>query len=195
MSNEQPCEPSRAHKHDMNWYGIQNYADRLVPWHDAEAPDIEAGRTTGRLRSCGYCGSMHPADVAAAIRAGATGEFADRKYGWPHKVYFNGIPNPHAGMPESRCGHSNPPQDEIDAGKWVKIPDGFDQQTGAQQFRWTEAGSPAAAKTHGKFYTVHLQDATPEDRKVIELHLGVAFTFDDVGGVSWRPAKDAYPES
>jgi hypothetical protein len=38
----------------------------------------------------------------------------------------------------------------------------------------------------GKFYTVHLQDATPEELEVIEAHLGIKFTFLDEGrGVSW----------
>ena len=182
-------EKSIAHKRGMNHIGTQFYPDGLVPWGEAQAPDIAAGKTTGRLRKCGYCGSMHPADVAAAIRAGAKGSFADRKYGWPHKAYFDGIPNPHAGLLESRCSMSHPPQQEIDAGKWVQIPDGFSRSTGEPQFRWTEVGKPAASMTYGKFYTEHLQDATPEDREAIERHLGLHFTFDDAGGVSWRPAQ------
>ena len=182
-------EKSVAHKHDMNHIGLASYPDRLVPWRDAQQPDIAAGKTTGRLCSCGYCGSMHPADVASAIRAGAKGHFADRKYGWPHKVYLDGVPNPHAGMLESRCSQSHPPQNEIDAGKWIRIPNGFSRTTGAPEFRWTEAGKPAAATTYGKFYTQHLQDANPEDRDTIERHLGLHFEFDDVGGVRWSPVK------
>nr|MBL8412719.1 hypothetical protein [Dechloromonas sp.] len=77
------------------------------PWHDASPPDIAAGRKTGRLRACGYCGSMHPADVAAALRSGARLDPSDRKYGWPHKFYVENVPNPHAGMLESRCSPSH----------------------------------------------------------------------------------------
>lgn len=82
-------------------------------WREAQAPDLASGdanKTTGRLRGCGYCGSMHPSDLAAAIRAGATLSWADRKYGWPHKVYAERVPNPHAGMMESRmgCSHATP---------------------------------------------------------------------------------------
>lgn len=200
-------------------------------WCEAAPPDLAAGRTTGRLRSCSYCGSMHPADVAAAIRAGAMGHWADRKYGWPHKAYFDSIPNPHAGMLESRmgashavpncpfsltlggpCEHKEPQsfsmpqcmcmQDHPDkivggrhAGGNVMIPirDGFSRETGKPVYRWTEVGKPAAATTWGKFYSVHLQDATPEDRKTIELHLGYAFSFKDGSNqVSWRPAAAAY---
>lgn len=41
-------------------------------------------------RSCDYCGSIHPEDVLTIaetypIRV----ELADRKYGWPHKVYID----------------------------------------------------------------------------------------------------------
>lgn len=181
-------ETSIAHLHDMNHFGRQEYPDRRVPWSAASPPDLAAGRTTGRLQGCDYCGSMHPADVAAAIRAGAVGHFADQKYSWPHKAYFDGVPNPHEGLLESRCGISNPPQTEIDAGKWISIPDGFDRGTGAPLTRWVEAGKPASATTYEKFYTAHLQDASPEDRSTIERHLGVSFEFVDGGqGVRWNP--------
>ena len=191
--------PSVAHKGGMNHIGIQSYPDGLVPWSEAAAPDFSKGRTTGRLVGCGYCGSMHPADLAAAIKAGARGHFADQKYGWPHKAYFDDIPNPHAGIKESRSSRSNPPQDEIDAGKWVQIPNGFNPATGVAQFTWTEAGSPAPSTTHGKFYLIHLQDATPFDKATIERHLGVSFEFLADGGVRWRrfeePVVAAVPEA
>ncbi|MDR6381815.1 hypothetical protein [Paraburkholderia caribensis] len=181
---------SVAHRRDMNHFGQSQYSDGLVPWFDAEAPNLDAGRTTGRLRACGYCGSMHPADVAAAIRAGAKGHWADFKYGWPHKAYFDGIPNPHAGMLESRCSCSHPKQEEVDAGKWVRSPTGmFDQSTGKPTFTWREPGKPAAQTTYGKFYTEHLQDATPEDRATIEQHLGLSFEFSEDGRVSWKPCR------
>lgn len=223
-SGEQPLPPSIAHRHDMNHFGRASNPDGLVPWSAATPPDIEAGRTSGRLRSCGYCGSMHPADVAAAIRAGAVGHWADRKYGWPHKAYFDGVPNPHAGAMESRMGASHAvPQcpktgapcaggkqtftqnasnrcdcmvtcpEKIVAGDlegtaMVVVPDGFNSSNGSREYRWMQAGSPAPATTHGKFYTAHLQDATPEDRATIERHLGLAFEFTDDGlNVSWKP--------
>ena len=181
-------EMSVAHKGSIHFQFSDKYPGDLVPWRDARPPELGTpNRTTGRLRSCGYCGSMHPADVAAAIKAGARGEWADRKYGWPHKAYFSEIPNPHRGLLESRMSQSHtPPQEEIDAGKWLHLPTGsFSSSTGEPLFSWYEAGKPAAAMTWGKFYTVHLQDATPEDREVIERHLGLAFTFEANGRVSW----------
>ncbi len=164
---------------------VHNY-----PWRDAIPPNIAEGRTTGLLRGCGYCGSMHPADLADALRNGARLDPADRKYGWPHKFYVENVPNPHAGMLESRHGSSHPPQHEIDAGKWVRVPTGrFDTYTGEPTFSWYEAGKPAPATTYGKFYTEHLQDATPEDRDVIERHMGMHVEFHDDGKVSWQPYK------
>lgn len=167
------------------------HPDGNVPWRAATPPDISAGKTIGSLRACDFCGSMHPADVAAAIRAGAVGHWADRKYGWPHKAYFDAIPNPHVGQMESYTSCYAPPQAEIDAGKWVQVPDGFSRINGAPQLRWVQAGQPAPATTHGKFYTVHLQDATPEDRETIERHLGLAFEFDE-RGISWQHPKLTY---
>ena len=169
---------SIAHRGGMNMIGQDLYPDGRVPWDEATPPDIEKEERywTGRLRSCAYCGSMHPADVAAAIRAGAKGEWADMKYGWPHKSYFEGIPNPHAGLLEVRVSTNFPP--EGDRYKdWIKAPDGQ---------HWHEPGRPAAVKTDGKFYSVHLMDATPEDRETIETHLGLHFEFTDDGKVTWR---------
>lgn len=215
---------SVAHSHDMNHFGMSKYPDCRVPWREAEAPTIEAGCTIGSLRSCAYCGSMHPADVAAAIRSGAKGHWADFKYGWPHKAYLDGIPNPHAGMLESRmsCSHATPvcrldgkpcvhgdqnpdrphkdctclapdflgerPADGLRNGAPMRLALSgfFDSGTGKPGHTWRELGKPAQATTHGKFYTVHLQDASPEDRATIEQHLGLSFEFTSDGGVRWR---------
>jgi len=172
----------------MNPIGVQLFPDGLVPWREASPPDLTSKpdeQSAGRLRACSYCGSMHPADVAAAIRAGAHGEWADWKYGWPHKAYFEGIPNPHAGMPESRVHRSDPPP-EAETDKWRRVQRGFNSQTGEPEYWWAEVGQPAGATTYGKFYTVHLQDATPEDRAIIEQHLGLAFEFiEDGQKVRW----------
>ena len=116
---------------------------------------------------------MHPADVADvadAIRKGARGSWADRKYGWPHKAYFDNIPNPHAGMLEVRSSANFKAHED-----WIQ--DGED---------WHEPPKPAPEKTYGKFYTVHLQDATPEDREIIEKHLGLRFTFSEKE-IRWTP--------
>lgn len=91
-------------------------------------------------RSCDWCGSVHPEDLATWIRAGMRLEQADMKYGWPHKYY-------------SAAG-TQPPG----APSWIK------------------------------FYTEHLQDASPADRDTIERAMGLRITFsgDDRGTVSWK---------
>lgn len=165
---------SIAHKTGMNGIGQSYWPNGLVEWRDATPPETSGPSRTGRLRSCGYCGSMHPADVAAAIRAGAKGEWADRKYGWPHKAYFDGVPNPHAGLMEVRASANFKPDYE----GWIQCGD-----------HWHEPPKPAPSTTNGKFYSVHLMDATPEDRETIESHLGLRFTFNDDGGVSWKSAS------
>lgn len=182
------------------------------PWHNPELRDGDPRP----LMTCGYCGSMHPGDLAEAIKAGARLDWADFKYGWPHKVYVEGIPNPHAGMLESRFGssHATPtcpktmqpcaqgeqsshrPQCEcMLAGtvthgstsggiRVVLKQDGFDQVTGKPTHTWRGEGEPAATTTSGKFYSVHLQDAAPEDREVIERAMGRSFV--------WREGKVWY---
>lgn len=42
---------------------------------------------THMARSCNYCGSLHPEDLLKLIGDGAELELADRKYGYPHKIY------------------------------------------------------------------------------------------------------------
>lgn len=166
-------KPSVAHKIGMNSIGQKHWPDGLVEWCEATPPEETGYSRSGRLRSCGYCGSMHPTDVANAIREGATGSWADRKYGWPHKAYFDGVPNPHAGLMEVRASANFKPEYP----DWIQCGD-----------HWHEPPRPASAKTNGKFYSVHLQDATPEERQIIETHLGLHFEFHDDGSVSWKRA-------
>lgn len=180
-------EKSVAHKAiGMNLLGEQQWPDGLVPWRPEQAPDVLAGISIGRLKSCQYCGSMHPTDLANALRNGATLSWADFKYGWPHKAYVDDIPNPHAGMIESRTSTSHPTQEQIDSGEYIQIPTGrFSETTGQPTFTWAHKGEPAGQKTHGKFYTVHLQDACQEDRELIERHMGFKFSFGPDDQVRW----------
>ena len=186
------AEKSIAHRGEMNIVGAEMWADGLVPWRAQEPPvwppatPESKGRMTGRLRRCSYCGSMHPADVAAAIKAGAKGHFADRKYGWPHKLYFDGVPNPFAGMLESLTSKTTATEDEIASGEFIRVLAGYHTATGEPYYAYCHKGTPARATTYEKFYTVHLQDATPEDRAVIEEHICISLTFEN-GRVSWKP--------
>lgn len=188
MTNEP--EYTQAHNDDLPIFS-NFYPDGLVRWNPASPPSLTGlpdEQMTGRLRYCQHCGSMHPADLAAAIRAGASGSWADRKYGWPHKAYFHGIANPWAGQMESRTGTSNPKPGEEH--KWRRVVRGYNRMTGEPEYGWRDFGTPASATCdHEKFYSVHLQDATPEDRDTIERHLGLRFEFMDDGSVRWRPVE------
>lgn len=42
------------------------------------------------VRTCSFCGCIHPADLIRVLDEGATLECADWKYGWPHKFYVSG---------------------------------------------------------------------------------------------------------
>ena len=174
-------EYTKAHKEALSTTNF--YPDGQVPWQEAYPPDTDTlMKHQGRMKSCSYCGSAHPADVAAAIRAGASGSWADRKYGWPHKAYFDGVPNPHAGLMESVASSSQKPsQSQLDTENWLPPVEG-------ERPQWWRQLSPAPATTYLKFYTVHLLDATPEDRDTIEQHLGLKFTFvDNDTRVRWTP--------
>ena len=74
-------------------------------WRDA-APIHKDGYQGYVYRSCSYCGSIHPDDLLTAVGSGATLHGADWKYGWPHKLYVEDIPNPIAGQ-TIKIGASN----------------------------------------------------------------------------------------
>lgn len=130
--------------------------------------------------TCSYCGSISPSELVAAIAAGAKLEPSDRKYGWPHKFYVDGIQNIYAGEMESLSSCSLPAgrdptaEDTKAYDQWEKV----DGHWRGRNF------TPAKAITHGKFYNVHLQDATAAERLVIERAIGMHITFTD-RGVQW----------
>jgi hypothetical protein len=191
-----PPAPSRIHASDFQALRFQG--DGNYPWNSPKSPEQDVSRSGMRSArefwTCGYCGSMHPQELAAAIRQGATVSWADRKYGWPHKIYVEGAPNRYAGHGEIRSGVtycSRPPQDEIDAGKWERYQDGFDRDTGEPTHSYrTPLPTPTPASeivSHAKFYTLHLQDASAADREVIERAMGLRFVFDG-DSVRWERA-------
>lgn len=138
------------------------------------------------FRTCSYCGSIHPEDLMAVISQGATLGGSDWKYGWPHKYYVEGIPNPKAGQPhKSYVSCRSPPQSEIDAGDWERYQDGFDSRTGEPQhvYRKVYSNRPAPATSHAKWYNEHLLDLTPEAFAVVAPVLlakaGIQFSIED----------------
>lgn len=131
-----------------------------VNWEVREA----SGPYGVNLRHCSYCGSLHPEDLLKVLEQGAQLQGADWKYGWPHKFYVDGIPNPRAGEIVEMGGtyYTN------DAGQQVYEPH----------------MSHAPATLCKKFYNEHLVDliGTPEFNLVSEAirkRTGVKFSVRD----------------
>lgn len=141
------------------------------------------------FRRCSYCGSVNPEDLAT--EPAWLAEWADAKYGWPHKFYVD-IPNRHPDVKVPTSVRSAPSSE----GGWINAPDLSDEQRASLADHGFEVG-PAMSYAfrprpthHAKFYTVHLADPalTPEVRKVIEQRSGLSFTWTDDGRVSWKRA-------
>lgn len=146
------------------------------------------------FRRCNYCGSIHPEDLAAEPYWYA--EWADRKYGWPHKFYVD-IPNRNPGQLYCLSASSGPyATDE------THIREGFipgRKLSRAQRKALTITGMTFEKDNsytfhyrtmhHAKFYTVHLADPDllPATRTTIETRSGLHFNFSSDGRVTWQP--------
>jgi hypothetical protein len=167
----------------------------------------EAGRWGGwkwrkghrgeHFRRCSYCGSVNPVDLVAepAWRA----DWADMKYGWPHKFYVD-IPNrePATLYVVSATFTTDPGRSPARGDiAWEDLTpeqmaaacsDGYDR--GDRRPTFIQFGHHA--NHGGKFYTAHLADRAldPAAKAAIEERCGLRFTFND-GRVSWA---SAHPE-
>jgi len=138
--------------------------------------------------TCSYCGSIHPEDLAAEPDWQA--EWADPKYGWPHKFYVC-LPNR---QPEQRfiTGATTGTPTGLAGTAWIRadeIPD--DVNTDGWRdvqatYEWVSIGTRPTH--HAKFYTRHLADPALNSRarERIQTVSGLAFRFDD-GRVAWEP--------
>ena len=182
-------DPAADPVHGSGW----NSAARWGGWR------WEDGRRGEHFRRCSFCGSVHPEDLATepAWRV----EWADRKYGWPHKFYVN-IPNRDPGAlfvistqsgPAGRPAPLSTPtltwvawEDLSRAQKKIIARDGWsagkDDHAGYYGFGTRDSHS-------GKFYTVHLADpAIGQDVKdAVQRVSGLRFTWLDDGRVRWDP--------
>ena len=165
------------------------------PVHHGEAARVggwqwNEPRHHEHFRRCSYCGCVHPDDLAAepAWRA----EWADMKYGWPHKFYVN-IPNRE---PDQLFYTGS-------VGRWDEkyrvqgyIP--TEGLTDEQRTILRESGVGDIGPDHGwklgtrathfgKFYTAHLADPAISDRvkDAIQRRSGLRLTFAS-GNVYWE---------
>lgn len=148
------------------------------------------------FRRCSYCGSMHPEDLAAEPEWRA--EWADRKYGFPHKFYVD-IPNrdPEALFAIGSTSGGIPRYGSLGDGglTWIGRADltaeqrAIAERDGHDREPYpTFVGFGTRESHFGKFYTVHLADpaVSSETKAVIERRSGLRFHFDG-GRVSWEP--------
>lgn len=163
---------------------------RLPGWRDDKRSDEEVYRET--FRTCGYCGSIHPEDLLAVLRNGATLHGSDWKYGWPHKFYVEGIPNPMAGtiIPSyTYCGL----RDRLGpTAEQYTYPDGH------TTWREKRGEYPAPSTQGAKWYNVHLQDAGYDDAAFTELvaalalYTGIVFKKDEKGELMYAAPSRGY---
>ena len=104
---------------------------------------------------------------------------SDWKYGWPHKFYVGGIPNPRANCSCPQYGYGG----SLDS--WKKEYPDVKQVEGADRKFWLH-DYPAPASVSAKWYNEHLKDITDEAtfRMFTELladRSGIIFGRDDEG--------------
>jgi hypothetical protein len=153
-------------------------------------------REPEHFRRCSFCGSVHPADLAA--EPAWTPQWADRKYNYPHKFYVD-IPNRDPDALFCIGSSSRPdepgwvPTDHLtDEQRAIVTRDGMGREGDLYGAYWFGT----RANHNGKFYTAHLADpAVPDDvREAIFRSCGLRFSFVD-GRVAWAPASPAQPTS
>lgn len=154
-------------------------ADRWGGWHWR---DPSRGQ---HFRTCSYCGSIHPEDLAAETDWSPS--WADQKYGYPHKVYAS-IPNRQPDALFCIGAGSSPgyspawtEADQLTTEQRAIIErDGMGLDYGSYLFG-------TRPTHHAKLYTVHLADpAIPaEARDKVQQASGLMFTFQD-GTIGWQ---------
>lgn len=134
------------------------------------------------FRTCSYCGCIHPEDLVNAIAAGATLGGSDWKFGYPHKFYVQGIPNPKAGQDYPIYTTTGRLTESMRAeGGWEEFQDGFERSTGAPTMRWRKLHQimKCSPDAPAKFYSDHLRELSAEAFAVIapliERHAKIRF--------------------
>jgi hypothetical protein len=194
--------PERPTCHDAD-----PHAQRFGPtfWREPR-PLGEGSPYRETFRTCSYCGSIHPEDLYRHLTAPAGAELhgADWKYGWPHKFYVEGIPNPAVGQPvpagfrswsEVTCPCGTTYQNhEHHACPSCAI---GDRAPGVVVTPKSETTMhPAPPTLWAKWYNAHLADLTPAGfallAPLLEQHAGIAFTRDADGRIAWSAPSYGY---
>lgn len=179
-------------------------------FRNQECADIKAGVRSGELA----VGDEERARVLAMADehpydpGGWYASWADRKYGWPHKFYVNGVVNRHPEILRIITACSQRQWDEAQRAlaegrpafgvspgcKWYAVSDipGGTDMSGwrLEDGHYSHVGLGSDKEHFVKFYTIHLADpAVSQDAKdIIQRVSGLAFEFTAEGRVSWRAA-------
>lgn len=182
------------------------------------SPDDLAAEPAGT--GCAFTACPSPRDELAAIHfpvegrpgqsaadgfhlfadTGWRASWADRKYGWPHKFYVEGLANR---TPGSLYVIGSTNADESPGAGWTAVGEMTREQRkvikadpGAiwGNVTWIQFGHHSAH--FAKFYTTHLADPAldPEVKAAIERVSGIQFTFDGTH-VSWGAAGTVSPSA
>jgi hypothetical protein len=168
--------------------------DPSGPFRYGNSWDWRKPRRGDGFRTCSYCGSIHPEDLAAP---GWHASWADQKYGWPHKFYVEGLRPVRPDM--LFClGHSDQPswgkqEHWVAAGDLTRMQKAIIRSGGMHaggKFTGSYLFEPRAS-VHAKFYTRHLADPAVSDevREAIAQVSGLRFRFLEDGRVGWYPAS------
>lgn len=177
--------PERPICHDDNWQLQSPFRLGRSTWREPRGDDSSSKYVSPRaetFRTCSYCGSIHPEDLVKVLAEGATLGGSDWKYGWPHKFYVHGIPNPKAGQEYPQYIYDTPREGEKG---WERYQDGFSSHDGKPLMSWRKlmhmAKCPPAV--HAKWYNDHLLDLTPDTFAIVapllEKHAGIRWQIKD----------------
>lgn len=132
------------------------------------------------FRTCSYCGCVHPCDLMdLAAEHELQLEMADWKYGWPHKFYIEGIPNPAEGQTVLHYGYAARDRLLAMAAPGYK-PEPYDDC--GRGWRVVVGTGTAPRTVVAKWYNLHLVDLTGEAfaqvTDFIARQSGIRFAFD-----------------
>jgi hypothetical protein len=142
------------------------------------------------VRTCGYCGGLHPEDFAQAEVRGV--HMADMKYGWPHKAYLElRNPEPDTLFVLSATSHMRPEDEDT----YIRARDlTIEQRAAIFRDRWHSVYEGYRFHTvewlHAKFYTVHLLEPGLDEvtKRRCFARLGLCIVpGEKPGSVRWHP--------